>query len=246
MKRKLLLVLFSCIAGIALAQIATVANVTTLQGLYNFATGPLQVGGNEIADSSGNLYDAALGANTSGVCTTAGGELTNIGCNIAPKASPTFTGTVTMPLTTAGVVTTTAGGVLSSAAGMTAAHQIAVADMSNIAYTNGQVIVYYDSPVAQTIPTNGTTTVNGVSCATQFYLTTATTAATTFTISYASTWNGTYSQIGTIAFLAGTKISPTITITTQAIVQGGAVKIAGPATADATAAGLVGSICTVY
>ena len=35
---------------------------------------------------------------------------------LAPKASPTFTGSVTLPLTTAGLVTTTAGGVIGSEA----------------------------------------------------------------------------------------------------------------------------------
>jgi hypothetical protein len=45
---------------------------------------------------------------------------------LAPKASPTFTGTVTTPLTTAGFVKTSAGGVLSSVAA------IAESDVTNL------------------------------------------------------------------------------------------------------------------
>ena len=51
--------------------------------------------------------------------TTASAALTNLGA--APTASPTFTGTITTPLTTAGPVTTSGGGVLSSAAQLTPA-----------------------------------------------------------------------------------------------------------------------------
>lgn len=54
--------------------------------------------------------------------TIAQSQVTNLTSDLAakaPSASPTFTGTVTTPLTTAGYVTTTAGGVLSSVANIT-------------------------------------------------------------------------------------------------------------------------------
>ena len=44
------------------------------------------------------------------------GNVSTLSTSLAPLASPTFVGTVTMPLTTAGVVTTTSGGVISSVA----------------------------------------------------------------------------------------------------------------------------------
>ena len=56
--------------------------------------------------------------------TGTGGQIADSGTllsSLAPKASPTFTGTVTTPLTTAGLVTTTIGGVLGSEANATIA-----------------------------------------------------------------------------------------------------------------------------
>ena len=51
-------------------------------------------------------------------------DITGISGTYAPLASPTFTGTVTLPLATAGYVKTTSGGVISSSA------TVAVADLS--------------------------------------------------------------------------------------------------------------------
>lgn len=61
-----------------------------------------------IANSTGSAWGTSYG--TSGSGTT-----------VALTASPTFTGTVTMPLTTAGIVTTTSGGVIGSEASATVA-----------------------------------------------------------------------------------------------------------------------------
>jgi hypothetical protein len=107
------------------------ANITSLTGL----TTPLTAGqgGSGVANTANftlgtsNVNLATLG---SGIVynTTTTGALTNAtasqilsactGC--APLASPTFTGTVTTPLTTAGLVTTTSGGALGSEALATA------------------------------------------------------------------------------------------------------------------------------
>jgi hypothetical protein len=72
---------------------------------------------------SGDCTRASTGAIT---CTKTSGTLFGTGAtatiaNYAPLASPTFTGTVTTPLTTAGLVTTSSGGALSSEALATAA-----------------------------------------------------------------------------------------------------------------------------
>ena len=59
-------------------------------------------------------------------------DITGISGTYAPLASPTFTGTVTLPLATAGYVKTTSGGVISSSA------TVAVADLSGaVAVANG-------------------------------------------------------------------------------------------------------------
>ena len=59
-------------------------------------------------------------------------DITGISGAYAPLASPTFTGTVTLPLATAGYVKTTSGGVISSSA------TVAVADLSGaVAVSNG-------------------------------------------------------------------------------------------------------------
>ena len=63
---------------------------------------------------------------------------------IATSASPTFTGTITTPLTTAGYVTTTAGGVLGS-----------VATIPNVGLTNSSVTV-----AGQTVALGGSTGVS--------------------------------------------------------------------------------------
>jgi hypothetical protein len=63
---------------------------------------------------------------------------------IAPVASPTFTGTVTTPLTTAGYVTTTSGGVIGS-----------VATIPNVGLTNSSVTV-----AGQSVSLGGSATVS--------------------------------------------------------------------------------------
>jgi hypothetical protein len=67
----------------------------------------------------------------------------------APVASPTFTGTMTTPLTTAGVVTTTSGGVLGSEATVTAAQLPAA--LTNSTSVNGTTI-----PASSTLMTTST------------------------------------------------------------------------------------------
>ena len=123
----------------------------------------------------------------------------------------------------------------------TSAHPLVVQDMSATAYTTSQLIVSIPSPVAGTIPSGGTGTYNGVTCTSQYALTAATTASTTFTLKY----NGT--SFGTVVFASSSSSSPTITISSsRSVALGGIISITAPATADTTAAGLTGSLCFVY
>lgn len=68
----------------------------------------------------------------------------------APTASPTFTGTVTTPLTTAGIVKTSAGGVLSSVA------QIAQSEVTNLTGDLGNKASKIGSPTVGQIVTVAT------------------------------------------------------------------------------------------
>lgn len=72
-----------------------------------------------------------LAGKAASVHTHAQSDVTNLTTDLAakaPTASPTFTGTVTTPLTTAGIVTTSSGGVLSSVAAVTQAESHSSAD----------------------------------------------------------------------------------------------------------------------
>jgi hypothetical protein len=123
----------------------------------------------------------------------------------------------------------------------TSAHPLIVQDMSATAYTASQLIVSIPSPVAGAIPAGGTGTYNAVTCTSQFALTAATTASTTFTLKY----NGT--SFGTVVFGAASSSSPTITISSAvSVAAGGIISINAPASADTTAAGLNGSLCFAY
>lgn len=62
------------------------------------------------ANDAIEAIEAELGLNPKGSSATVAARLSTL----APLASPTFTGTVTLPLTTAGYVTTTSGGAISS------------------------------------------------------------------------------------------------------------------------------------
>lgn len=88
-------------AGTNTTQIATTAFVSTaVANVVNGATGALDTL-NELATALNN--DASYAT-----------TITNALATKAPSASPTFTGTVTTPLTTAGFVKSSSGGVLSS------------------------------------------------------------------------------------------------------------------------------------
>jgi len=85
-------------------QTCTLGSSCTVPAAAGTLTGYTGTSGN-IVTSTGTL----AGIQDSGTALT----------NLAVKGSPTFTGTVTMPLTTAGLVTTTSGGVISSEASAT-------------------------------------------------------------------------------------------------------------------------------
>lgn len=91
------------------------------------------------ADQHANANDAIealqakVGINSSAVTTSLDYKVTNL---LAPKASPIFTGTVTLPLTTAGYVTTTSGGVIGSTASIPVANGGTGATTANAGLTN--------------------------------------------------------------------------------------------------------------
>lgn len=108
------------------------------------------------------------------------------------NASPTFTGTVTAPLTTAGVVTTTSVGVLGSTASATAA----TADTFALRTSNGYVVT---SGVQTTPPPANITGTTYTVGATDTSLVFAGTATCTVTLPSASTFSGRILYLKTIA-----------------------------------------------
>ncbi len=98
------------------------------------------------ANDAIEAVQAELGTDPAGASATVKARLDTLDTTVAakaPAASPTFTGTVTTPLTTAGYVKTSAGGVLSSSAavpeadvtGLTAALAGKVDDALLVGYT---------------------------------------------------------------------------------------------------------------
>lgn len=142
---------------------------------------------------------------------------------------------------------TSAGAVVAPGGLGTQVHAFGIVDMSNTVYTASQVVGYFQSPVAGTIPSGGSGTYNNVTGTLECSLQTATTSSTTFTLYYASSITGSFTSFGTIVFSASSQVSPTVTISSsQSVALGGVVRISGPASADATAAGLVCSIPFIY
>jgi hypothetical protein len=160
----------------------------------------------------------------------------------APAASPTFTGTVTTPLTTAGVVTTTSGGVLGSEAQVTASQGgTGVSSLSGVAYGNGSS-AFTAATGAQIAAAIGTTAVanatNAVNAANATTATTATSAATAGSVSNAITLSN-----GGTGAASGTSFngSSAVTLSYNSL---GAAPVASPTftgtvTTPLTTAGLV-------
>ena len=107
-------------AGAISLKNSAAANVTSSYGtdtaIFTASGGPSTNGGVITGDANGGIQSS-----------------TTLLSALATSASPTFTGTVTMPLSTAGIVTTTSGGVLGSEA------TVSNAQLANSATTvNGQ------------------------------------------------------------------------------------------------------------
>ena len=105
-----------------------------------------------ISAADSTITVAGTAANpTVKVNTIAESQVTNLTTDLAakaPKASPTFTGTVTTPLTTAGVVKTSSAGVLSSVA------TLGNSDLTNSSVTvNGSTIALGGSATVTATPT---------------------------------------------------------------------------------------------
>ena len=93
--------------------------VLTLSSTTSTTAGRLAITGGQLKLGNGTT---ALTFSDDSAITITQSQVTNLTTDLgakAPSASPTFTGTVTTPLTTAGYVTTSAGGVLSSVANIT-------------------------------------------------------------------------------------------------------------------------------
>jgi len=134
--------------------------------------------------SYGTTSGTAVYATTSGTAVSISGsitesQVTNLTTDLAakaPTASPTFTGTVTTPLTTAGYVTTTSGGVIGSVA------TIPNAGLTNSSVTvNGSAIALGGSATVTASTTNALTLGSGLS-GTSFNGSAAVTAAVDSTI----------------------------------------------------------------
>jgi len=119
-------------------------------------------------------------------------------------------------------------------------HPLAFADMSGTAYTASQVVARYASAVIQTIPSGGSITAVGVNCTSSFGLATAATASTTFNIED----NGV--SFGTSAFAASGTGGTVAISSAKAVARNDIISFVGPSTADSTAAGLFGSLCSTY
>jgi hypothetical protein len=103
----------------------------------------------------------ASGSGTPSFRQLAAADITGISGTYAPLASPTFTGTVTLPLTTAGYVKTTSGGVISSSATVSTGDlsgQVSLANggtNANLTASNGQVA--YSTATELALTSGGTT-----------------------------------------------------------------------------------------
>ena len=127
-------------------------------------------------------------------------------------------------------------------------HAFSIIDMSNSAYTASQVVGYWQAPMAGTIPTGGSATNLGVTGTLQASLQTGVNASTTFTLAYATSITGTFTNFGTIVFsTSGQQTSPTVTISSsQSVALGGVIRVSAPASPDSLAAGLILSVPYVY
>jgi hypothetical protein len=88
--------------------------------------------------------------------TLANGDTTLVAGTMAPTASPTFTGTVTTGLTTAGVVKTSSGGVLSSVATLSSSDLSSTSSSEAVATANIQDSAVTAAKIADASITGGT------------------------------------------------------------------------------------------
>jgi hypothetical protein len=136
----------------------------TTSGTFTLA-GTLAVGngGTGVSTTSQSFVFAgpASGSGTPSFRPLSAADVTGISGTYAPLASPTFTGTVTLPLTTAGYVKTTSGGVISSSASVATGDlsgQVSLANggtNANLTASNGQVV--YSTATELALTSGGST-----------------------------------------------------------------------------------------
>jgi len=143
----------------------------------------------------------------------------------------------------AGLTGTAPGLTVGSSQALTSAqiHPLSFTDLRTHVYTPSEVVWVYVAPVAQTVPESGSVTAVGVTCTSNFVLTTPAAASTTFVLS------DNEASLGTITFAPGSASDPTVRISPSHLLSAGHVlKVIAPSAADATASGLSGSLCATY
>lgn len=120
-------------------------------------------------------------------------------------------------------------------------HPIDFSDITGVVYTANKTIAGITSSTIQTIPAGGNISgVNSTDCVSKIKIQSAPTASTVFRL----TDNGT--QFGTATVAAG-GFDATISIPSAVTInQADFIQVLAPASPDATAAGLIGSICATY
>lgn len=187
------------------------------------------------ANDAIEALQAKVGINGSAVTSSLDYKVTNA----APKASPTFTGTVTLPLTTAGYVTTTSGGVIGSVA------TIPNAGLTNSSITVNGTAIALGSTGTITVPIS--TGVSGLGTGIATFLATPTSAnlATALTDESGST-SVVFSASPTFT---GTPLAPTAAVDTNTTQIATTAYVIGQSylkttTASSTYAALSGSTFT--
>jgi hypothetical protein len=119
------------------------------------------VGANDVLQLNGSalIPYAVIPFGTTANTVAAGNDSRITGA--APTASPTFTGTVTMPLSTAGIVTTTSGGVVGSEAQVTVAQGGTGATTAPAALANLGGVALVPAADQNILTTNGKTKYGG-------------------------------------------------------------------------------------
>ena len=159
-----------------------------------------------------------------------------IGPQSGSAVTPTIRGLVASDITPVGTITNNTSG---SAASLSnpQTHILGFADSSNTIYVGSQVITSFITPIAQTLSISLSAGGAEIAYTAKFQLTSGTTSSTTFLVKDGGT------TVFSIA-CSGTTCTPTGS--PYAIASGHVLSVIAPSSADATAAGLIGTMCANY